>query len=64
MSLLGSTIVFLGAAVLAVPVFKKLKLGAILGYLVAGVLIGPSVLNLVNDPDTILHIAELGVVFL
>ena len=64
MSLLGSTIVFLGAAVLAVPVFKKLKLGAILGYLVAGALIGPSVLNLVNDPDTILHIAELGVVFL
>jgi CPA2 family monovalent cation:H+ antiporter-2 len=61
---LESTIVFLGAAVIAVPVFKKLKLGAILGYLVAGTLIGPSVLNLVVDPDTILHVAELGVILL
>ena len=64
MSVLGSVIVFLGAAVVAVPIFKRLKLGAILGYLVAGAMIGPSVLNLVNDPDTILHLAELGVVLL
>ena len=64
MSLMGSAIIFLGAAVVAVPVFKKLKLGAILGYLVAGALIGPSVSGLVNDPETILHVAELGVVFL
>lgn len=64
MSLMGSAIIFLGAAVVAVPVFKKLKLGAILGYLVAGALIGPSVFGLVSDPDTILHVAELGVVFL
>ena len=63
-STLGSTIIFLGAAVVAVPIFKKLKLGAILGYLVAGALIGPSVFNLVSDPDTILHFAELGVVLL
>lgn len=64
MSALGSAIIFLGATVVAVPVFKKLKLGAILGYLVAGALIGPAVFNLVNDPDTILHFAELGVVLL
>jgi CPA2 family monovalent cation:H+ antiporter-2 len=63
-SALGSAIIFLGATVVAVPVFKKLKLGAILGYLVAGALIGPAVFNLVNDPDTILHFAELGVVLL
>ena len=56
--------VFLGAAVVAVPVFKKLKLGAILGYLVAGMIIGPSLLNWVDDPETILHFAELGVVLL
>ncbi len=56
--------IFLGAAVLAVPLFTRLKLGAILGYLVAGALIGPSVFNLVSDPDTILHFAELGVVLL
>lgn len=62
MSILGSSIVFLGAAVIAVPVFKKLKLGAIMGYLVAGALIGPSVMNLVSDPDTIMHVAEIGVV--
>lgn len=64
MSALGSTVVFLGAAVVAVPVFKKLKLGAILGYLMAGALIGPSAFNLISDPDTILHFAELGVVLL
>tara|TARA_R110001592_G_scaffold363393_2_gene687364 strand:+ start:21109 stop:22881 length:1773 start_codon:yes stop_codon:yes gene_type:complete len=64
MSALGSAVIFLGAAVVAVPIFKKLKLGAILGYLVAGVVIGPSALNLVNDPDTIMHLAEFGVVLL
>ncbi|MCP5186147.1 MAG: cation:proton antiporter [Pseudomonadales bacterium] len=64
MSTMQSAVIFLGAAVIAVPVFKKLKLGAILGYLVAGALIGPSVFNLVSDPDTILHFAELGVVLL
>jgi CPA2 family monovalent cation:H+ antiporter-2 len=64
MSVLGSVIVFLGAAVVAVPIFKKLKLGAILGYLVAGAAIGPFLLNLVNDPGTIMHFAEIGVVLL
>lgn len=64
MSTLSTGLVFLGAAVVAVPIFKRLKLGAILGYLVAGLIIGPSVLNLVSDPDTILHFAELGVVLL
>ena len=64
MTLLSSTLVFLAATVVAVPLFKRLKLGAILGYLVAGIIIGPSVLNAVNDPETILHFAELGVVLL
>ncbi len=64
MSTLSSSMVFLSAAVVAVPIFKKLKLGAILGYLVAGLVIGPSVMNWVDDPDTILHFAELGVVLL
>lgn len=61
---LGSGLVFLAATVVAVPIFKKLKLGAILGYLVAGLLIGPQVFDWVNDPQTILHVAELGVVLL
>lgn len=64
MSVLGSSMIFLAAAVVAVPIFKKLKLGAILGYLAAGVIIGPSVFDWVNDPETILHFAELGVVLL
>ena len=64
MSILGSSMVFLGAAVVAVPIFKRLRLGAILGYLVAGVIIGPSAMDWVSDPQTILHFAELGVVLL
>ena len=61
---LGLGLVFLVATVVAVPIFKKLKLGAILGYLVAGLVIGPQVMDWVNDPQTILHVAELGVVLL
>jgi CPA2 family monovalent cation:H+ antiporter-2 len=64
MSLLSSVAIFLGATLVAVPLFKKFKLGAILGYLIAGVVIGPSVFNMVSDPYTILHFAELGVVLL
>lgn len=64
MSILGSAVIFLAATVIAVPIFKKLKLGAILGYLVAGLVIGPQVMNWVNDPEMILHFAELGVVLL
>lgn len=64
MSVLGSAVIFLAATVIAVPIFKKLKLGSILGYLVAGLVIGPQVMNWVNDPVTILHFAELGVVLL
>lgn len=64
MSTFSSAVILLGAAVVAVPIFKRLKLGAILGYLVAGALIGPSALNLIGHPDTILHVAELGVILL
>ncbi|WP_111976798.1 monovalent cation:proton antiporter-2 (CPA2) family protein [Algibacillus agarilyticus] len=64
MDSLSSTLIFLAAAVIAVPIFNKLKLGAILGYLAAGVIIGPSALQLINDPSHILHVAELGVIFL
>jgi CPA2 family monovalent cation:H+ antiporter-2 len=64
MSLLSSVAIFLGATIIAVPLFKRFKLGGILGYLVAGVLIGPSAFNFIADPYTILHFAELGVVML
>ncbi len=57
-------IVFLVGAVVAVPLFQRFGLGAVLGYLAAGVLIGPAVFGLVEDVDRILHFAELGVVLL
>lgn len=59
-----SVVYFLLAAALAVPLFKKLGLGAILGYLAAGVLIGPQVLALIDDPEKVLHFSEIGVVLL
>lgn len=55
-------VTLLGAAVVAVPLFKRLGLGSVLGYLAAGLVIGPFGLGLFNDPQTILHTAELGVV--
>ena len=59
---LTQVVVLLGAAVIAVPLFKRLGLGSVLGYLSAGLLIGPYGLGLINDVQSILHAAELGVV--
>jgi glutathione-regulated potassium-efflux system protein KefB len=59
---LGHAVVLLAAAVIAVPLFRKLGLGAVLGYLCAGLLIGPFGLGLFHDPQAILHVAELGIV--
>ena len=63
-SLLQAIVVFLLAAVLVVPLAKRLHLGAVLGYLAAGVLIGPSLLGLIDNPQSVSHISELGVVLL
>ncbi len=57
-------LVFLAAAVLIVPLARWLRLGSILGYLIAGVLLGPSVLSLVSKPATVLEFAEFGVVLM
>lgn len=54
----------LAVAVLIVPIFKRLGLGSVLGYLVAGVLLGPYALKVVQDAESVLHIAELGVTLL
>jgi monovalent cation:proton antiporter-2 (CPA2) family protein len=62
--LLANAVVFLGAAVVAVPIFKRLGLGSVLGYLAAGSLIGPFGLGLIGDVETVLHFAEFGVVLL
>ncbi|MCX5579528.1 monovalent cation:proton antiporter-2 (CPA2) family protein [Kaistia terrae] len=55
-------VALLGAAVIAVPISKRLGLGTVLGYLAAGLAIGPYGLKLFTDPQSILHVAELGVV--
>jgi glutathione-regulated potassium-efflux system protein KefB len=55
-------VILLAAAVVAVPLFKRLGLGSVLGYLAAGLAIGPFGIGLFSDAQTILHVAELGVV--
>lgn len=63
-SWISTTLVYLAAAVLAVPLARLLGLGAIIGYLGAGIVIGPWGLKLVSDPAAILHFAEFGVVLM
>ncbi|MEB6677308.1 monovalent cation:proton antiporter-2 (CPA2) family protein [Acinetobacter haemolyticus] len=55
-------VVLLAAAVIAVPIFKRIGLGSVLGYLIAGFIIGPFGFAFFNDSASILHIAELGIV--
>ncbi|MCG6659693.1 cation:proton antiporter [Halomonas campisalis] len=62
--LLLNVLIFLAAAVLIVPLFKRLGLGEVLGYLAAGVVIGPSVLALVPDAAGVLQFAQVGIVLL
>ena len=61
---LSQAFIYLAAAVLAVPLFKRFGLGSVLGYLIAGILIGPYALQLIPDPEHVLHFAEFGVVLL
>ncbi|MGD9814247.1 MAG: monovalent cation:proton antiporter-2 (CPA2) family protein [Hyphomonadaceae bacterium] len=59
---LEHAVALLATAVVAAPLFRRLGLGSVLGYLAAGLLIGPFGLGLFRDPENILHVAELGVV--
>lgn len=64
-SLLGQAAIYLTAAVVAVPIAKRFGLGAVLGYLLSGVLVGPYALALVgSDTSQVLHFAEFGVVMM
>ena len=64
MKLLEEALIYLVAALIFVPISRRLGLGSILGYLAAGIVIGPYGLSFVSDPEHILHFAELGVVLL
>ncbi|UDF05710.1 monovalent cation:proton antiporter-2 (CPA2) family protein [Asticcacaulis sp. AND118] len=55
-------VALLGAGVVAVPLFRRLGLGSVLGYLAAGIAMGPFGLKIIAEPSTALHVAELGVV--
>ncbi|KGE22949.1 monovalent cation:proton antiporter-2 (CPA2) family protein [Leptospira interrogans] len=63
-NLLINLIVFLSAAVISVPLFKRIGLGSVVGYLVGGTIIGPWGIGLITDVDSILHLSEFGVVLL
>ena len=62
--MLTQSAIFLAAAVVAVPIFKRIGLGSVLGYLAAGAMIGPSGLGLIHEVEATMHFAELGVVLL
>ncbi|MEE9433571.1 MAG: monovalent cation:proton antiporter-2 (CPA2) family protein [Sphingorhabdus sp.] len=62
--MLASGAVLLGAAMVSVLIFRRLGLGAVLGYLIAGILVGPFGFAMVEDPETILSFSEIGIVLL
>jgi len=64
MGLTAQIAIFLAATVIAVPLFRRFKLSAVLGYLAAGMVIGPWGLGFFEDVESILHFAEFGVVLL
>ncbi|TLP71492.1 glutathione-regulated potassium-efflux system protein KefB [Pseudomonas nitroreducens] len=63
-SLLQATVIFLLTVVILVPLAQRVRLGAVPGYLLAGILIGPSVLGLVSHPENVSRLSEMGVVML
>ena len=56
--------IFLGAALLLVPLGKRLHISTVLGYLITGLLLGPSVFDVAGDAESLMHFSEFGVVML
>jgi glutathione-regulated potassium-efflux system protein KefB len=63
-AILESGAILLGAALVFVTLFRRLRLGATLGYIIAGALIGPSVLGLFNQPEAIMEVSNIGIALL
>ncbi len=64
MSLLFQITIFLAAVLVLVPLGKRFGLATVLGYLITGTILGPSVLNIANDPEAIMELAEYGIIML
>ncbi|ENO00552.1 MULTISPECIES: monovalent cation:proton antiporter-2 (CPA2) family protein [Pseudoalteromonas] len=62
--MLEIALIYLAAAIVAVPIAKRVGLGSVLGYLIAGILIGPYALGIVGDQTDVMHFAEFGVVMM
>ncbi len=62
--MLEIALIYLAAAIVAVPIAKRVGLGSVLGYLIAGILIGPYALAMVGDQTDVMHFAEFGVVMM
>ncbi|MDG2090685.1 MAG: cation:proton antiporter [Gammaproteobacteria bacterium] len=62
--MLTNSLIYLFAAVLSVAISKRLGLGSVLGYLIAGVIIGPFALSMVGDQTEVMHFAEYGVIMM
>lgn len=63
-SYIQQALVFIGSSIVLVPIFKRLGFGSVLGYLIAGIIVGPYGLKLIHDSESVMHFAELGVVLL
>jgi monovalent cation:proton antiporter-2 (CPA2) family protein len=63
-AILESGAIMLGAALVFVTIFRRLRLGATLGYIVAGILIGPQVMRLIKDPEQLTSVTEIGIALL
>ena len=64
MKLLQTTVIFLGAALLMVPLLKRFGLASVIGYLVTGIVLGPHAMGMISDTHQVLEFAEFGVVML
>ncbi len=60
-SFINQALLFIGSSLILVPLFQRLGFGSVLGYLIAGILIGPQGIKLISDAESIMHFSELGV---
>jgi monovalent cation:proton antiporter-2 (CPA2) family protein len=63
-AIIEQVLIFIGASILLVPLFHKLGFGSVLGYLIAGLFVGPYGMGLIHDLESVMHFAEIGVILL